>query len=309
MGLLRGATQRSWPGGVLLAISWIYALCFVAIKAGLSFAPPLYFGGLRALLGGMALLAFVRWRGESVRPPRDLWPGIAGLGLVATTLTYGAMFLSPGRTGAGIASVLGNLQPLFAIAFGAMVLRERPTGPTLVGLAIGLAGVTLIALPALVGPEAYGVPGAVLAIAASAGTAGGSVIAKRLGREDVILTISAWQLLVGSLPLLALSLVVEGGVQRTLSLQFVVLVMVLAILGTALPTALWFVLVQHYPVGQLTLALFLVPAFGLAVATIAFREPITVLEILGAGLTVAVIAPMARIARQQPHSPPPAPQR
>jgi len=44
------------PEILMLAFTAIYAVCFTAIKAGLADAPPLLFGGLRALIGGLILL-------------------------------------------------------------------------------------------------------------------------------------------------------------------------------------------------------------------------------------------------------------
>lgn len=44
---------------VALGLTAVYAVCFVAIKAGLAFAPPLLFAGLRAEIAGVALLGLV----------------------------------------------------------------------------------------------------------------------------------------------------------------------------------------------------------------------------------------------------------
>ncbi len=41
----------------VLGLTLVYAVCFVAIKEGLAFAPPLLFAGLRAIIAGAALLA------------------------------------------------------------------------------------------------------------------------------------------------------------------------------------------------------------------------------------------------------------
>lgn len=44
---------------VALGLTAVYAVCFVAIKAGLAFAPPLLFAGLRAEIAGVVLLGLV----------------------------------------------------------------------------------------------------------------------------------------------------------------------------------------------------------------------------------------------------------
>lgn len=133
---------------VVSALTAVYAACFVLIKAGEANAPPLAFAGLRTAIAGLALLAFTAARGRPVLPSRQ-WPAIAMLALTATSAAYGAMFASPGRAGVGIASVLGNLQPLFVIGLAAAVLGERLTRADWVTQALGAAGAILIAVPAL----------------------------------------------------------------------------------------------------------------------------------------------------------------
>jgi drug/metabolite transporter (DMT)-like permease len=118
-----GKGNIAWVG--LLAV--IYALCYSAIKQGLAYAPALCYAGLRASLGGVALLVVAAVRGKSVIAPRRLWPWIPLLALTGTFVEYVAMFLSPGRTGAGISSVLGNTGPLMVIALAAFMLGERLT--------------------------------------------------------------------------------------------------------------------------------------------------------------------------------------
>lgn len=104
------------------------AACYPAIKAGLEFAPSLRFAGWRTLLGGLALLLVLVIRRKPLWPEARLFRWILPLGLVATTLTFGAMFASPAYTGAGIASVLGNTQPLIIIVRAALFLGEKAGG-------------------------------------------------------------------------------------------------------------------------------------------------------------------------------------
>jgi drug/metabolite transporter (DMT)-like permease len=224
------------PTPLVLAFSAIYALCFTLIKASLRFAPPLLFAGLRILIGGVVLLALLAILRRPLLPGRGAWPWIAALA-ATTTLTFAAMFLSPGRTSAGIASVLGNLQPLLVIVLAAAFLGEPLSRRMVCALALGLGGVTLIAAPALVGPAGYGVPGAALALMASAGAAGGSVIMKRMAQPGTVLLVTAWQLVLGSLPLLLGAGLIERSYTLIWDPTFVAILLFLGVLGTALPTA------------------------------------------------------------------------
>ena len=285
---------------MLIGLSASYALCFTVIKAGLAFAPPLLFGGLRALIGGVALLGLTIVFRKPFLPPRKSWGGVLAMSLVATTLGYGAMFLSPGRTGAGIASVLGNTQPLLVVVLAAMFLGERITPSRWITLALGMTGVTLIAWQALVASDAYGLSGAALALTASAGAAVGSVIFKRMQVTTGLLAITAWQLILGSLPLLAISALIERSMPVIWNFQFVGQLLFLALVGTALVSTAWYWLVQRGQVSQLALFLFLVPVFGLGIAALVFGERVSLLEGVGSFLTVAGIG-IAAIAPRPRH--------
>ncbi|HEX7973643.1 MAG TPA: DMT family transporter [Anaerolineales bacterium] len=283
----------------MLLITSIYAACFTAIKAGLVYAPPLLFAGLRAMIGGIALLGWALFRHEPLLPSRVSWKGLLALAFTATTLTFGAMFLSPGRTGAGIASVLGSLQALVTVALAAVFLGEPLTSGKGVALALGLAGVTLIAYPALAGPQAYGISGPVLALAVSFNSALSNVIVKRMQIQRSLLAVTAWQLILGSLPLLAVSAWLERGSGQTVfgavtwNLPFISLLLFLALAGTSFVTAAWYWLIQREDVGRLSIFFYLVPVFGLGISALAFRESLGLYEGLGVVLILAGVGAAA----------------
>ena len=117
-------------------IATIYAVCYSAIKAGLALAPPLGYAGLRAFLAGVALLTVQALRRRALLPPRRLWPAVFAIAPLGTAMGFGAMFMSPGRTGAGIASVLGNTTPLMIVGLAAVFLHEPLTGDKIIALAL-----------------------------------------------------------------------------------------------------------------------------------------------------------------------------
>lgn len=269
---------------VLLTV--IYALCYVAIKAGLPFMSPLRFAGLRALVGGLLMLGLlVALRRPLLPRPHD-WRWVVGLGITSTTIAFAAMFLSPGLAGAGIASVLGNSQPIFAVALAVPLLGERLTPGKQAALVFGTLGVILIALPSIASSGVRGVAGPALALGASLSLAVGSVIAKRMGPEVDLLSVGAWQLIAGSLPLLVVSGVAESGPWMNFDPRFLGILAFLAIAETAVPTPLWYWLLRKDEVGRLSLFLFLVPVLGLLIAAVVFGERVNLLEVVGIAATV-----------------------
>jgi O-acetylserine/cysteine efflux transporter len=270
----------------MVTLTVIYSLCYVAIKAGLPFAPPLRFAGFRALTGGLLMIGLLLALKRPLLPrPKD-WRWVAGLGLTSTTIAFAAMFLSPGLAGAGIASVLGNSQPIFAVALAVPLLGERMTPGKQMALVLGTLGVILIATAS---SGANGIAGPALALGASLSLAIGSVIAKRMGPDVDLLAVSAWQLIAGSLPLLVVSGVAEHGPWINLDPGFLGILAFLAIAETALPTPLWYWLLRKDEVGRLSLFLFLVPVLGVLIAAAVFGERVGALEAVGIGATVVAI--------------------
>lgn len=270
---------------MVVSLAAIYAACYSAIKEGLQFAPPLRFAGIRAGLAGVLLMALIAMRREEVVCPRRLWRGVALIAMVGTSIAYGAMFLSPNRSSAGIASVLGNIGPLFSIVLAAAVLGEPMTRARIGALTLGLAGVGLIAYPTITAPAAAPL-GAVLPLLAALASSVESVLVKRMQAGTDFLRVAAWQLLIGSVPLLLLSEWVEGEQSIVWNRTFVLLLLFLAVIGTALATSLWYWLVQSHDVGRLSLYQFLVPVLGLALAAALFGERLGIPKGSGVVLTL-----------------------
>lgn len=274
-------------------VAAVNALCFVAIKTGLAYAPPLAFGGLRALIGGAALLAAALVTRRPVLPPTSMRHWIPAIALTGTTFTFGAMFLSPMFTGAGVASVLANMQPLFVIVLAGLFLRERMTRGKWITLGMGLAGAALFSAQALLTPGSDAA-GAALSSLTSLGAATATVLFKLSGARDSVVTITGWSLMLGSAPLLLASAIAERDAAVILNAPFVATLLFLALAGTALTNVVWYGLVQRNDAGRMALFLFLIPVFGLAVAAVALGEPIWWQEGAGAALIVAGMIAGAR---------------
>jgi drug/metabolite transporter (DMT)-like permease len=295
-------TRRSLGRGLLMVVIILAtSVCFVLIKAALADAPPLRFAAWRLLWGGLVLFGFLVLLRLPLVPPRATWPWLILLSLAATAFGYGAMFVSPSLAGAGSAAVLGNTQPLWVTVLAALLLGEGLTRVKVLSLLLGLVGVSLIASPAFQGGNFFGVEGALLSLASAAGFAFGSVLVRRLEPGRYLLTLTAWQLLLGSAPLFVLSAWLEPK-EVVWSTTFILSLTVLAVVGTAFVTAAWNWLIQGHEVARLSLVFFLVPVFGLALAALFFGERITLLQGLGLGLVVTGLG-IVSVANTQQVSP------
>jgi O-acetylserine/cysteine efflux transporter len=275
---------------LMLVVIVPMAVCYPLIKAGLLFAPPLRFAGMRTLLGGLALLLVLAIRRKPIWPQARLARWILPLGMLATTLTFGTMFASPAYTGAGIASVLGNIQPLLIVVLAALFLGERINLSKALTLCLGLAGVIVLALPAWSETTGSSLFGIALALGSSAGAAVASVTMKRLRAGDCLMSLTGWQLVVGGLVLLGLSAVSEPETSVSWNGTFIGLLLVLALAGTALSTWLWFWLLERAEAGRLSLYLFLVPVLGLLTAVVSLGERLSTVQTGGVALILLAVA-------------------
>lgn len=123
------------------------------------------------------------------------------LGLIATTFTFGSMFLSPKFTSAAVASVLGNMQPLGVLVFAVLLLGETITRWKVCALLFGLSGVTLIAFQASSGEGSNEWLGAALAFGSSLSSGVASVIFKKLTPSKSLVALTGPQMVAGSLAL------------------------------------------------------------------------------------------------------------
>lgn len=274
----------------MLVVTAPMTLTYPAVKAGLAFAPPLRFAGMCALLGGLALWVALLLRREPLWPEARLARWILPFGMLSTALTLGMMFSSPAHTGAGIASVLGNTQPLILIILAALFLGESIGRCKVLSLLLGLTGVILLALPALRGHTGHPFFGAMLALGSACSAAVASVMVKRLKPGGKIMSFTAGQLFAGSIVLFGLSAMLESRQKIVWTAGFVGPWLFLGLAGGALSIWLWFWLLQRAEAGDVSLFIFLVPVFGLFIAMVAFGERLEFVQTGGVLLIPAALA-------------------
>jgi drug/metabolite transporter (DMT)-like permease len=273
-----------------LAVILVWSACFVAIKASLWAAPPWAFAGLRALLAGMTLLSLAGAAGR-LRPPPRAWGWIAALGLANTTVGLSAMFLSVGLAGAALPAVLANSQALLVAPLAALLFREPLSLLRFAALLAGVAGVGVV-LAATAGGGGTGA-GAALGLAAAAGLAVANLIIKHVGARIDALTATAWQYVLGAVPLVVWSWMAEDWGAISWNAEFIAALLFLGVVGSAGASYAWYRLVQHSELIRLNALTLLTPFFSVVLALILYGEPFSGRAALGAVLILAGITGVA----------------
>lgn len=141
---------------LLVLVAFLWALCFPLISLGLGSAPPLTFAGLRAVIAGGVLVGIAFSLGRPLPRSGRVWLGLVLVGLSATSLGFFGMFIGGGLVDPGLATVIENPQPLIASVLAWMILGEALDPGRRLGLALGFAGILLIAFTSIDEPRRCG---------------------------------------------------------------------------------------------------------------------------------------------------------
>ncbi len=267
---------------ILLAFCWGYN--WVMMKVGVRDCDPFTFAVLRNALGALALMAVVAVRGGSLRPKIFWWTAL--FGLFQTTLfalPVWALYLGS----AGRASVLTYTMPFWLLMLAWPVLGERIRGVQWVAVVLALAGLVFI-----LGPwNLRGLEASLLAMGGGVAWAIGSLVFKIIRKRHQIelLSFTAWQALLGTLPLIVVAALVDKeGPTWTASLIGALVYNVIP--GSAVAWLLWLYILHNLPAGVAGISSLAVPVVGVLAAWLQLGERPAALEAMGMGLIVAALA-------------------
>jgi O-acetylserine/cysteine efflux transporter len=198
-------------------------------------------------------------------------------------------------------AIAGQLSVPFSLLLGAVLLGERLSPRKLLGVILAFAGVAVLVFDRHVIDEVIAV--LVMASAAMA-WGGGTLLQRRLGGIPV-LTIQAWNGLMGAIMLLPFTLLLEPG--KALALVHVGWVPVawfaFSVLGsTVLGQGAMAWLLQRYPISAVMPLTLASPVISTACAALYFHSPVTPVMIAG-GLLALVGVTVIALAKD-PKTPP-----
>lgn len=283
---------------LLIVLAW--AGNFLTSALALREIPPFLFTALRFALLALPLAFFLK------RPAPGQWPRLVAVCLCLGVLHFGLSFTALKLAGdlSSPAIVMQSYVPMTTL-LAWWWLGERFAWRTGLAIAVSFAGVLVLGFDPLVLDR----PAALAVMLVSAAfLAVGTVLMKRLHGLDVY-SQQGWTAVLSVPPLLAISLAFEpGGLAALPQVSGVAWFGALyaAFVSSLLGHGLYYVLVQRYPVAQVTPWLLLVPvlAVGLGVAFWGDRPGPRLLlggaMVLGGVLLIAVRA--LRKARTAPRA-------
>jgi drug/metabolite transporter (DMT)-like permease len=268
--------------GVLFSALWSSA--FIAGKAGLEAAPPLYLLAARFLFAGVLMIMmssfFVDWRPRGT-DARQMWFLAFALGLLNNVLYLGMSFYALLSLPAGLVVLILSTAPIITAVIAYPVLGESFTIRKRAGMVISLTGVGIIMYPKFNAEDLSELVAILLVCFSTVALAGGTVAYKRYAAQAPALWINAWSTLFGALILVPVALLLDDitAIRWNMTLLSSIVYLVFAVsIGAML---LWFWLIRSIGAGKASMLHLLNPPLGLFLAWLLLGEIPAYNELVG----------------------------
>lgn len=286
----RAASGGLLPPWVWLVLLWIvWGTSWPAMRTVFIEMPVWQFRALTCLLGGVALLAMAKLAGGPVRLAREDWLPLALAGVFNMTVWHVTSGYGLKMIGAGHAAVVCYTLPVWTALLGAVFMTERFTPRILLGLALGMGGVGVLASHdfAALGSDPLGLLFVLLA-AMSWGV--GTVLIKRRRWSVGMNALAAWQLLMACVPIGLIALLTESFTLHRASDAALVSGAYILVVGVIFGYAVWFRVVSLFPATIASIGALVTPVIGMGSSAILLGEPIGWRELAALAFVLSAVA-------------------
>jgi probable blue pigment (indigoidine) exporter len=277
---------------LLAPVAW--GTTYVTITELLPAGRPLLVASVRVVPAGLVLLAagalVSRWR-----PRGAEWRRTGLLALTNFGLFFPLLALAAYRLPGGVAAAGGGLQPLLV---GAVTWAATGRRPRRAELAVGVVAAVGVALVVLRPGAGFDATGLLAAAGANVSFAVGVVLTKLTPPPPNRLAATGWQLLLGGVLLVPLTLVVEGTPPAP-SAGEVAGFAYLSLAATGLAFLLWFTGIRHLPIAAPPLLGLAAPVTGAVLGWAVLGQDLSPLQLAGFAVTLGAIAYGALLPRQE----------
>ena len=256
---------------------------------------PLDYAALRALPGAGLLFAALLVLRRPLLPSR---PGYALLlGLFQTAGFLGLTNWALVAGGAGRSAILCYTMPFWTLLIARAVLHERLRALQWLAVACAGAGLLLVLEPWQL---AGSLSSKLLAIAGGVSWAISAVVAKawRAQEEYDLLSVTAWQMLLGGIVLAVVAWLVPSHPIHWTP-HFGLLLAYIVVLGTAVGWVLWLYILSRLPAGIAGLSMMAVPVLGILFSWLQLGEQPSGFELAGIVVIAASLALLTWAGRRR----------
>jgi len=275
----------------------VWGSTYLGIRLVVETMPPLLAASIRFIIAGLIIYGVLLAR----RGPRvlQLSPAeLRGSAFVGAALLLGGnglVMLGERDVPSGLAALIIAVVPLWVVVLR-LLMRERVRTGTLVGVAIGFAGVAVLVL----GRGATGeidLVGMLVLVAAGASWAVGSFYSRRLALPTDPFVASAAQMILGGAALAvagALTGELASFVPAAFAPESVGALLYLVFFGSILAYSAYTWLLQHAPVSKVATYAYVNPVVAIVLGWIVLREEFTLSMAIGGAMIVLAVGLVIR---------------
>ncbi|MEM9292030.1 MAG: drug/metabolite exporter YedA [Acidobacteriota bacterium] len=292
----------------LAAVYVVWGSTYLAILIAIETLPGFAMAGVRFLSAGALLYAARRWAGDPP-PTRSQWQATAIIGGLLLMGGNGGVVWAEHYVPSGIAAVIVATLPLWMALLRWLVYKEGPPNrPTTWGIAMGLAGVLLLAWPSLFPAEGMGeqglyLPAVVVLLGACLSWAIGSLYSREADLPSSAWMTTAAQMLTGGAMLMVLS-TVSGEWQdfdaEAVSLRSILALGYLVIFGAIIAYSAYIWLLRNADATLASTYAYVNPVIALALGWMLANETLSARDAVAASLIVAAVALVSRSSTAAP---------
>ncbi len=283
---------------MLLVTAFSWGLNWPVLKFVVGEWPPFTFRFLSGLGGATLMFAVALLRREQLRPPRGQWGRLALASFLNITSWMGLATLALLWLSASEAAIIAYTMPIWASLLAWPVLGERPTTNKVLGLAIGLGGVTTLMAGQLLGAPLDALiaklPGVGFIMGTALMFAAGAVFTKRYPIALPPNANLAWQILLGSLPLIVIAVLFDRWDLARISPAGWGALAYVVVIALCLSYVTWFRALKLLPASTAAVGTLLVPVIGVLSSGVLLGEPLGPRQLIALGMTVSGVALASR---------------
>lgn len=286
----------------LMVLTAIWGYNWVVMKSALEYAGAFQFAALRTVIGAICLFAVVLYMRKPLRLKE--MPTLIWLGILQTSGFTGLLIWALVEGGAGKTAVLTYTMPFWVMVLAWPLLGEKLRGMQWPAAILSTMGMLFILDPLHLGTDKFSM---FLAVMSGVFWAMSVIVAKKLHQrapELDLLTLTAWQMLFGSIPLAVAALIIPAPeIQWTP--YFIGAIIFNSVFCNALAWLLWLYALQRLSAGVASMSSMLAPVIGVVAAWLQLNEIPTMHELIGMALIAAslVIISVISIRKHTPIDP------
>lgn len=287
------ASPPEWQVWTALGLVYVvWGSTYLAIRYTVESLPPLLSAAGRFAVAGLVLASYLVLRKgwQALAASRRQYLNAFCIGLLLLLGGNGGVVLAEARgLPSGLTALLVAVVPLYVVLLR-MADRDRPAPRTLVGVAIGFVGLTVLLGPGA-RPHDVGVGTAAMVLVSSLLWSLGSYLATRLDlpREPLVTTVA--EMAGGAIGLLVVGLARSESVDLSgVTLSSWLGIAYLCVFGSVVAFTAYSWLLGVAPVSKVSTYAYVNPVVAVLLGAVFVNEKLTATSLLGGGLTVVAVA-------------------